>query len=147
MVAICYPFHQDDVTPDSVSSHQVDTQCLHSIRYPPPQATVSQPKVQDAKASKLKMSTTHHTSPQMSISEVSRIAEFISNSQKDGTEVLMDEYFTQLANAGYSLETRENLKQEISLKIRLTRLPGSLLSCSLLRQTRSQPRSYPQRLS
>ena len=127
MVVICSPFHQEHLAPSPASSHQVNLQCFH----PTPQAAVSQPKVQDAKASKLKMSTTHHTSPQMSISEVSRIAEFISNSQKDGTEVYMEDYFMQLANAGYSLETREYLKQEISLKIRAdkaSREPAELLT-------------------
>jgi hypothetical protein len=108
MVAICYPFHQEHLAPSPASSHQVNLQCFH----PTPQAAVSQPKVQDAKASKLKMSTTHHISPQISISAASRIAEFISNAQKDGTELYIEDYFTQLSNAGYSLKTRENLKRE-----------------------------------
>ena len=118
MVAICYPFHQEHLTPASVSSHQVDIQSFHSIRYPPAVAAVSQPKVQDSKASKPEMAATPHTSPELSISTASRIAEFISNSQKNGRKVHMEDYFTQLSNAGYSLKTRENLKQEILLKMR-----------------------------
>ena len=55
MVAICYPFHQEDVTPASVSTHQVDIQCFHFN--PPSEAAVSQPEVQEAKVSKLKMAT------------------------------------------------------------------------------------------
>jgi hypothetical protein len=35
----------------------VDIQSLHSIRYPPPEAAVSQPEVQEAKVSKLKMTS------------------------------------------------------------------------------------------
>ena len=58
MVAIAYSLsHQEDLTPASVSSHQVNIQCLHSIRYPPPEAAVSQPEVQEAKVSKLKMAS------------------------------------------------------------------------------------------
>ena len=57
MVAIMYLPHQEDLTPASVSSHQVNIQCLHSIRYPPPEAAVSQPEVQEAKVSKLKMAS------------------------------------------------------------------------------------------
>ena len=57
MVAICYPFHQEHLSPASVSSHQVDIQSFHSIRYPPPEAAVSQPEVQEAKVSKLKMAS------------------------------------------------------------------------------------------
>jgi hypothetical protein len=77
------------------------------------------------------MSTTHHTSLQISISAASRIAEFISNSQKNGTKVYMEDYFMQLSNAGYSLKTRANLKQEISLKMRAdkaAREPAELLT-------------------
>ena len=57
MVAICYPFHQEHLTPANVSSHQVDIQCLRSIKYPPPEAAVSQPEVQEAKVSKLQMAS------------------------------------------------------------------------------------------
>jgi hypothetical protein len=53
MVAICYPFHQEHLTPASVSSHQVDIQCFHFN--PPSEAAVNQPEVKEAKVSKLKM--------------------------------------------------------------------------------------------
>ena len=52
MVAICYPFHQEHLAPASVSSHQVDIQCFH---FNPPEATASQPEVQEAEVSKLQM--------------------------------------------------------------------------------------------
>jgi hypothetical protein len=57
MVAICYPFHQEHLSPASVSSHQVDIQSFHSIRYPPLEAAVSRPEVQEAKVSKLQMAS------------------------------------------------------------------------------------------
>ena len=53
MVAIAYLPCQVDLTPASVSSHQVDIQCFHFN--PPSEAAVSQPEVQDAKISKLQM--------------------------------------------------------------------------------------------
>ena len=57
MVAICYPFHQEHLSPASISSHQVDIQSFHSITYPPPEAAVSKPEAQEAKVSKLQMAS------------------------------------------------------------------------------------------
>ena len=53
MVAICYPFQQEHLTPVSVSSHQVDIQCFHFN--PPSEAAVSEPEVKEAMARKLQM--------------------------------------------------------------------------------------------
>ena len=49
--------HQEDLTPASVSSHQVDIKCVHSIRYPTPEAAVSEPEVKEAMARKLQMTS------------------------------------------------------------------------------------------
>ena len=56
MVAICYPFHQEHLSPAPMSSNQVNLQCFHS--HLPHQADISLPEVQNAKTrvdQKLKM--------------------------------------------------------------------------------------------
>ena len=49
--------HQEDLTPASVSSRQVYIKCVHSIRYPTPEAAVSEPEVKEAMARKLQMTS------------------------------------------------------------------------------------------